>query len=88
MVVFLSGVTTQTLANVTVTGRSATFQVIDTSAVVIDVNGSDYMRLDGTLDAAGDGIYNSGTAGDQITIVSQTTTNWATVGRSGTWTAQ
>jgi len=84
--IFLTGTTTQTLANVTTDGHSATFQTVGAFTTTIDPNAADYITLDGTQGTAGQAIVSPGTSGDLMTIISSDGTNWMTVGRIATWT--
>jgi hypothetical protein len=69
-------------------GSGKSFCAYSEGAYVVRVNpnGAEYIRLNGTLQATGVDIYSSGTAGDYICLVANTTNVWTTLGRSGTWT--
>jgi len=74
-------------------GSTVCIYVRDASeTVVIEVDDSDKINLNGTALDAGDTIDSAGNAGDFICLISTTdadgsgTDGWRTLGRSGTWT--
>ncbi len=80
-----TSVVTFTLPAVT-TGLSACFYDLDAIAIItVDVQTGDIITLDGTALSAGDSIDSAGAKGDFICLLGLDTTNWLTLGRSGTW---
>lgn len=67
-------------------GMSTCVLSVSAAAVIIDVDASDVVYLNGTALSAGDSITSASAAGDFICLVSSGTVNWYTLGRSGTWT--
>ncbi len=68
------------------TGLSACFYDLDATAIItVDVQTGDIITLDGTALSAGDSIDSAGAKGDFICLLGLDTTNWLTLGRSGTW---
>jgi hypothetical protein len=74
-------------------GASVMFFVRDgTETVIIEIDGSDKINLDGSALDAGDTIDSPGSAGDWVTLMSVTDTDgsgtdgWLVLGKSGTWT--
>lgn len=82
--VYTSGGVDITLPDVTA-GMSVAIQCISADAAIIDPDGTEYIRLNGTRLTAGNAIDSSGTAGDMIVITYEDSTTWASWGRSGTW---
>jgi hypothetical protein len=58
--------------------------------LILDVQGTDTMRLKGTEDSAGDGITNAAAkaAGDFVCVVAVANNKWSTMGMQGAWVAQ
>lgn len=80
-----TGVVTFTLP-AAASGLSACFYDLDaTSIVTVDVQVGDVISLDGVALAAGDSIDSAGARGDFVCLIALDTTNWLTLGRSGTW---
>lgn len=89
IIVFVSAERTITLPAVAAAGYSVCVQAVAAVAVDVDPDSSDGIRLNGSArDTNGDAIYSSGTAGDQICLVSDSASGWTTTGRSGTWAAR
>ena len=62
----------------------------DAHDLILDVQGTDTMRLKGAEDSAGDGITNASgsTTGDFVCVVAVAAGKWSTMGMQGTWAAQ
>ncbi len=89
IIVFVSAERTITLPAVASAGYSVCVQAVAAVAVDVDPDSTDGIRLNGSArDTNGDAIYSSGTAGDQICLVSDSADGWTTTGRSGTWAAR
>ena len=89
IIVFVSAERTITLPPVAAAGYSVCVQAVAAVTVDVDPDSSDGIRLNGSArDTNGDAIYSSGTAGDQICLVSDSASGWTTTGRSGTWAAR
>ncbi|MDA1348041.1 MAG: hypothetical protein O3A47_04130 [Chloroflexi bacterium] len=85
-VVFVSSNTkTQTLGSVAA-GDVITIQSIGIYVLKLEIDGSDYVTMDGVQGAADEGVVSAGGAGDTITLVGENSTNWVVVGKAGTWT--
>lgn len=89
IMVFVSAARTITLPSVAAAGYSVCVQATAAVEVDVDPNSADGIILNGSArDTNGDAIYSSGTAGDQICLVSDSASGWTTTGRSGTWAAR
>ena len=86
---FVTGARTITLPAVSA-GMSACFYSISASAIIIDPNASDGIKLSGATRGT-DGYYitnSSAAAGDYVCIVADSAAGWTTLGMNGTWAQQ
>lgn len=69
-----------------VAGQSCVFQSLFAQVVTVDCfDTNESIVLDGTALTAGNAIDSPGTAGDYILLVAISSTQWVSMGRSGTW---
>jgi fibronectin-binding autotransporter adhesin len=67
-------------------GMSVCVYSLSTNAIVIDVDASDVITLNGLATTAGDSITSASGAGDFICLLGVSTSSWLSLGRSGVWT--